>query len=1264
VTITGTNFNGPIGVTIGGAAVPSLVVVNQTTITCTTPAGTAGTASVLVTTPSGTNAPNTLFTYFATPAVTGINPSSGSTAGGTGVTITGTNFTGATGVTIGGAAATNVSVVNASTITCTTPAGNAGAASVRVTTPGGTNAANTLFTYTSAGPLAALDAYLKASNTGEDDRFGYSVAISGDTAVVGAPLEDSNATTIGGNGADNSVSNAGAAYVFIRSGGTWSQQAYLKASNSGANDSFGISVAVSGDTIVVGAHGEASNATGVGGNGADNSAPSAGAVYVYTRSGGTWTQQAYLKASNTGAGDFFGYSVAVSGETAVIGAYTEDSNATGVAGNGADNSASSAGAAYVFTRSGGTWTQQAYLKASNTGAGDQFGSSVAISSDTVIVGALNEDSNATGVDGNGADNSTSDAGAAYVFTRSGGIWSQQAYLKASNTGASDNFGNSVAMSGDTVVIGASFESSNATGVGGNGSDNSASFSGAAYVFTRSSGTWSQQAYLKASNTGEGDFFGHSVAVSGDSVVIGAKSESSNATGVGGDGSNNSASNSGAAYAFSRSGGTWTQQAYLKASNTEAADSFGLSVALDGDKAVIGAWGEDSNATGVGGNGSNNSMLSAGSAYTFTGLGPMVVAPTLTSITPTSGSTLGGTSVTLTGTNFTGATGVTIGGASATNVSVVNASTITCTTPVGTAGAKSVIVTTPAGQNVANSLFTYLSSNADLASMTFSSGALSPLFAPGTTSYAITVPQSVTSLTFSATKADSSASLYATASPLALNLGDNELTFNVVAADGVTSKFYRVSVMRNPEGTSIGYGTVAGGVALPDHAVVHRNTSSQALVDGFPAIAYMVGSDFDRDLKFVRALDASGTTWGAPVTVASGSGNQGEACSLLVVDGFPAICYMDNSTSTGMAGLKFVRAQNAAGTVWGMPTGVTTGEVTATSLAIVGGHPAIGFVRGDDLSVRYVRSMLSDGGHWPSSVTIGASSGGTAPYISLAVVNGRPAMGYVHQDTLRYSRASDANGEFFWEAPVNLGSAFVRSVQLIVADGKPGLCYSDDSFGLKYRRAEDASGTAWGAALTLDSSYGCGTFSSMAIIGGLPTISYWIDSNRTDLKLVRAQDAGGTLWGDPSRWMPRATLVFPPPSSISVVVLASATSPAMNSISRPPTCAMRSSPFPRLKSRSLAMPPRSRMAIPRPGRRTTPTLAAWMPPAARSCAPSPSKTPAQGRSASPAAPWWPSAALRQRISPSRPCLRPAWLRAAVQASRSPSTPQPPVPAPPR
>ena len=510
-------------------------------------------------------------------------------------------------------------------------------------------------------PIAQQQAYLKASNTEAYDYFGKSVAVAGDTVVVGAYWESSGATGVNGNQADNSQSRSGAAYVFVRSGSNWSQQAYLKASNTETLDYFGYSVALSGDTAVVGAYRERSIATGVNGNQTDNSAPYSGAAYVFVRSGSTWSQQAYLKASKIGGG-FFAESVAVSGDTVVVGDRLESSNATGVNGNQANESASGSGAAYVFVRSGTIWSQQAYLKASNTGASDYFGSSIAVSGDTVVVGATNEGSSATGVNGSQADDSASASGAAYVFIRNGSTWSQQAYLKASNTGASDYFGSSIAVSGDTVVVGATNEGSSATGVNGSQADDSASASGAAYVFIRNGSTWSQQAYLKASNTGAGDNFGYSIAVSGDTAVVGAYRERSNATGVNGNQTDNSAPYSGAAYVFVRSGSTWSQQAYLKASNAEAYDLFGACVAVSGDTVVVGSSGESSGATGVNGNQADNSATSSGAAYVFTGLGGYsLVASAVNGVIAGAGAYDIGASATLTATPnpgylFTGWTG--------------------------------------------------------------------------------------------------------------------------------------------------------------------------------------------------------------------------------------------------------------------------------------------------------------------------------------------------------------------------------------------------------------------------------------------------------------------------------------------------------------------------------------------------------------------------------------------------------------------------------
>ena len=423
---------------------------------------------------------------------------------------------------------------------------------------------------------------------------------------------------------------------------------YFKASNTQQNDVFGRSVALSsdGNTLAVGAVGESSNATGIDGDQANNAAPAAGAVYVYTRSGNGWLQQAYVKAPNTGAGDQFGFSVALSsdGNTLAVGAHNEDSGATGIGGNQGDdcgavapaNCATDSGAVYVYTRSGSTWTLQAYLKAPNTGAGDQFGYALGLSADgsTLAVGAYNEDSNAKGIGGNPVDdcaagvatNCASNSGAAYVYTRSGSTWAPQVtYLKASNTEAVDQFGIAVALSGDgnTLAVGAINEASSAKGTMATVADqanNGAPFAGATYVYTRSGGTWSQQAYVKATNTNAVDKFGSSVALSndGNTLAVGAVGEASNATDVDRDQTNNDAAFSGAVYVYTRTGGIWTPRAYVKASNTEAADQFGFAVALssDGNTLAVGAVNEAGGATAINGNQTDNSANFAGAVYVF------------------------------------------------------------------------------------------------------------------------------------------------------------------------------------------------------------------------------------------------------------------------------------------------------------------------------------------------------------------------------------------------------------------------------------------------------------------------------------------------------------------------------------------------------------------------------------------------------------------------------------------------------------------------
>jgi hypothetical protein len=511
-------------------------------------------------------------------------------------------------------------------------------------------------TYTIGGTVSGLSGTLVLQNNAADDlsltsngSFTFATGIANgeayDVTIKNNPTGqfcriDNSAGAVAGSNVTN------VAVTCSSSDFTWIQDAYLKASNAEANDSFGISVAVSGSTIVVGASSEDSNQTMItnadGSASTNNSADAAGAVYVFKRDGsGNWIQDAYLKASNAEAGDYFGNSVAISGSTIVVGASLEDSNQTTITNTdgtaSASNSAPGSGAVYVFKRDGsGNWIQDAYLKASNAEGNDEFGSSVAISGSTIVVGAHGEDSNQTTItntDGTAsASNSASNSGAVYVFKRdSSGNWIQDAYLKASNAEANDWFGHfSVAVSGSTIVVGASGESSNQTTItnadGSASADNSAPGAGAVYVFKRDgSGNWIQDAYLKASNAEANDYFGNSVAISGSTIVVGASGEDSNQTTItntdGTASASNSASNSGAVYVFKRDGsGNWIQDAYLKASNAEANDYFGNSVAISGSTIVVGVYLEDSNQTTItnadGSASTNNSADAAGAVYVF------------------------------------------------------------------------------------------------------------------------------------------------------------------------------------------------------------------------------------------------------------------------------------------------------------------------------------------------------------------------------------------------------------------------------------------------------------------------------------------------------------------------------------------------------------------------------------------------------------------------------------------------------------------------
>src|SRR5688572_32059173 len=497
-------------------------------------------------------------------------------------------------------------------------------------------------------------AYLKASNSEASDHFacggslpghiGNAIAVSGDgmTVVVGAPHESSAARGINGNQDDNSLYNSGAVYVYVRRGDAWTQQAYMKASNAGGSDMFGLSLAISrdGNTLAVAAPWEASAATGVNGDQNDDSIPQAGAVYVFTRSGSAWSQQAYIKASNTGRkgvgddveGDQFGFSISVSadGRTLAVGAVSEDSNATGVNGAQDNDAAASAGAVYLFARTGDAWVQQAYLKSGNNEAGDLFGYGVALSDNgsALAVAGYDEDGSGKGVN-TADDNGNNGTGAIYAFDRRGGTWRQTGYFKGSRSQRNDALGYTVAISGDgnTIAAGTAEESCLNGGINPPGCDIdtfppdlAAGSVGAVYIWTRRGDTWAEQAFIKASNPDLEDWFAVRIALNGDGgrLFVGAPMEDSAAKSVNGPQDDDSAEDSGAAYLYDRTGTTWRQLAYIKASNTDAYDEFGSSVAIshDGRTVAAGARMENSAARGINGNQNDNEAGQSGAAYVF------------------------------------------------------------------------------------------------------------------------------------------------------------------------------------------------------------------------------------------------------------------------------------------------------------------------------------------------------------------------------------------------------------------------------------------------------------------------------------------------------------------------------------------------------------------------------------------------------------------------------------------------------------------------
>lgn len=439
-----------------------------------------------------------------------------------------------------------------------------------------------------ASALAPPDAWsyaertkLTAGDAGYLDSLGTSVAVFGDTAVVGAYLDD-----------DLGI-DTGAAYVFVGSEDSWTEQAKLKASDAAPYDYFGSAAAIDGDTAVIGAYHQSGAGT------------FSGAAYVFVRTGTTWTEEAKLVPNDPAAHDWFGWSVAVSGDVAFVSSPYDD-----------DGFVPDVGSVYVFTRTGTTWTEKAKLRATDSAAGAFFGYGLAVEGDTALIGAHGDDA--------GGNN----AGAAYIFATDGTSWTQNTKLGAGNSPVTSQFGWSVDLSGGTALIGAPTDDPGPL-----------TNSGSAYVFVTDGTSWTEEAKILPAAGQTNELFGSSVSLSGDRALVAAPGTGAVGT------------DPGAAYFFARNGTSWAEVVKVSGADTELGDGFGHKVSLDGDVALFGAPRDGH--SGIVRAGSAYIFTSdLGASATFRN-----VAPNLASYTVTSMPRLGGTfvaTVDLTGSGHDGA----------------------------------------------------------------------------------------------------------------------------------------------------------------------------------------------------------------------------------------------------------------------------------------------------------------------------------------------------------------------------------------------------------------------------------------------------------------------------------------------------------------------------------------------------------------------------------------------------------------------------------
>jgi gliding motility-associated-like protein len=764
----------------GFALTPSIVVKDDaTTLTLGTHYSVAysnntnlGTATVTITgmgNYTGTQT-ETFSIAVPSPTITSFSPASGQV--GTLVTITGTNLETPTAFTIGGTAAIVISNTGTSLVGMVMPGAVTG--TISLTTAGGSATSTATFTLSpTTAPNTQQGAKLVGTGGVPASTLGFTVSLSAD-----------GSTAIVGGASDNSF--RGAAWIFTRSGATWSQQgAKLVASDggnfTGANATknsrlgFCVSLSADGNTAIVGGYSDNANR---------------GAAWIFTRSGTTWSQQGN-KLVGSGAIGFSmqGYAVSISadGNTAIVGGSEDNSNR---------------GAVWIYTRSGTTWTQQG-TKLVGTGIIATYarqGSSVSLSADgnTAIVGGISD---------NGAK------GAAWIFTRSGSTWTQQEKLVGTGGNGNGAQGQAVSLSadGNTAIVGAYL-------------DNSAQ--GAAWIFTRSGTTWTQQGakLVGTGNTGAARQ-GRAVSLSADgntAIVSGSDDNSFK----------------GAAWIYTRNGTTWSQLGDKLVGTGAVGNAYqghGVSLSADGTTAMVGGGSDDNG---------------KGAVWVYNYVQPP--APTITSFTPTSAVT--GATVTITGTNFTGATAVSFGGTAAASFNVVSATSITAVLAAGTSG--NVSVTTPGGTTV-------------LAGFTYIPTPVITSFTPTSAATGATVTLTGTDFT----------------GATAVSFGGTAATsFNVVSATSITAVLAagttgNVSVT-NPDGTGVLAGftfipapvitsftpTSAGPTATVTLTGTNFTGATAVSFGGTAATSYTVVSSTS-----ITAVLAAGTSGNVSVTTPGGTG---------------------------------------------------------------------------------------------------------------------------------------------------------------------------------------------------------------------------------------------------------------------------------------------------------------------------------------------------------------------------------------------------------